>query len=71
MTPVFIAAQVVAPEQEIVMQIEIPKCLYKIISKEAWLQSQGKGSVQLPPADDLFIHFSTEDQLERIIGKYW
>lgn len=48
-----------------------PKYLYKIISVEDWKRSQGVGSVKLSSADDEFIHLSKEDQLDRIIEKYW
>ena len=48
-----------------------PKYLYKVLSIEDWKTSQSLSSVQLPPADNDFIHFSKEDQLDRIISKYW
>ena len=48
-----------------------PKFLYKILSKKDWEESQKQGNVKLDAADDAFIHFSREDQLERITGKYW
>jgi len=49
----------------------IPKHLYKIISVKNWLNSQNKELLDLESADDSFIHFSTKDQLDRIILKYW
>jgi peptide deformylase len=45
--------------------------LYKILSHRNWLATQNRATVQLSFEDDVFIHFSTEDQLERIIKKYW
>lgn len=63
-----------------------PKYLYKILSMENWQASQKNkseklfsaqasstqvSSVQLSNEDHDFIHFSTEDQLVRIIKKYW
>lgn len=51
--------------------IQTPKYLYKILSVEMWQASQNEKNLQLAPEDDAFIHFSKEDQLERIIEKYW
>jgi len=48
-----------------------PKYLYKVLSKEDWKKSQGTESVKLSEADYHFIHLSKEDQLDRIIEKYW
>lgn len=48
---------------------ETPKYLYKVLSIENWKAS--KNNVKLSKDDSAFIHFSTEDQLERIISKYW
>ncbi len=45
--------------------------LYKILSLRNWQATQNRKTVQLSAEDDIFIHFSTEDQLERIVGKYW
>lgn len=58
---------------EIVMEKthEIPQYLYKILSLQNWQATQNENTVQLSSADDTFIHFSTEDQLDRIIEKYW
>lgn len=48
-----------------------PRYLYKILSLRNWLATQNRKTVQLSAEDNAFIHFSTEDQLERIVGKYW
>lgn len=48
-----------------------PQCLYKVLSLRNWQATQNRKSIQLSAEDDAFIHFSTEDQLQRIIGKYW
>lgn len=48
-----------------------PKHLYKILSLRNWQDTQGSKTVQLSTEDDVFIHLSTEDQLQRIIEKYW
>jgi len=45
--------------------------LYKILSKENWEKSKGKEALHLPQEDEEFIHLSTEDQLKKIIEKYW
>lgn len=59
--------------REITMKEEnrVPQYLYKILSLRNWEATQNIKAVQLPPEDDVFIHFSTEEQLERIIKKYW
>jgi uncharacterized protein (DUF952 family) len=50
----------------------VPQHLYKIISTEDWKRSQPQNNVELSSKDDeVFIHLSTEDQLDRIIKKYW
>lgn len=48
-----------------------PDSLYKILSIANWESSQYKESLVLDSDDDLFIHFSTENQLSRILTKYW
>jgi len=53
------------------MKNETPAHLFKILSLENWEASQNREVVSLPPMDDLFIHLSREDQLEKILKKYW
>ena len=48
-----------------------PHYLYKVLSVEDWQKSQGMESVKLTDADQDFIHLAREDQLDRIVGKYW
>lgn len=48
----------------------MPPFLYKILSLENWESSDGQ-ILLLPKEDQLFIHFSTEEQLEGIVTKYW
>lgn len=48
-----------------------PQYLYKVISIEDWKDSQEMESVKLTNADQDFIHLATEDQLGRIVEKYW
>ncbi len=48
-----------------------PTYLYKIISIENWALSQEKTRISLSKDDEEFIHLATEDQLDRIIQKYW
>ncbi len=48
---------------------EEPKYLYKIISLDDWKKSGD--TLCLPPLDNEFIHFSTEEQLPKSIDKYW
>lgn len=58
-------------KNESVMQKDLPRFLYKILSLQNWEKSQNKSSLALSDDDDQFIHFSLEVQLERIIQKYW
>lgn len=48
-----------------------PQYLYKVLSIEVWKKSQGMELVKLTDADQDFIHLAREDQLDRIVGKYW
>ncbi|MCP5508290.1 MAG: DUF952 domain-containing protein [Chlamydiales bacterium] len=49
--------------------IETPKYLYKILTRENWEKSCTV--VSLSKADTDFIHLATEEQLARIISKFW
>ncbi|MBI5273722.1 MAG: peptide deformylase [Chlamydiales bacterium] len=51
--------------------VETPKYLYKILSLRHWQATQYRKAVVLSAEDDAFIHFSREDQLDKIITKYW
>jgi len=48
-----------------------PDYLYKVLSWENWEASREFDTLELPPEDAAFIHFSKEDQLERILTKFW
>lgn len=48
-----------------------PQYLYKILSVNEWERSKTQEFVQLPKEDEYFIHLAREDQLDRIIEKYW
>lgn len=48
-----------------------PQYLYKVLSVEDWKKSQSMESVNLTDADRDFIHLAREDQLDRIVEKYW
>jgi peptide deformylase len=50
---------------------EFPQHLYKILSLRNWQATQSRTAVLLSTEDDSFIHLSTQDQLDRIIKKYW
>jgi uncharacterized protein (DUF952 family) len=50
---------------------EVPQYLYKVLSDKNWEASQNEANLVLPPEDHPFIHFSKEDQLDRIVTKYW
>lgn len=45
--------------------------LYKILSYQNWQASQAKNAIILSAEDVAFIHLSTEEQLQRILAKYW
>jgi uncharacterized protein (DUF952 family) len=49
----------------------VPKYLYKILSLQHWQASQNTKFVALPAEDEAFIHLAKEDQLDRIIAKFW
>jgi len=49
----------------------VPTYLYKITSPELWQQSQQSQELLLTAQDKDFIHLSRDDQLERIIEKFW
>lgn len=53
------------------VKINTPSYLYKVLTIADWEASQDKSIVQLPLADREFIHFSREDQLDRLLTKYW
>lgn len=54
------------------MDIEqTPQYLYKILSLRHWHATQNQHNVVLPGSDEAFIHLATEDQVERIIAKFW
>ena len=59
------------PKKEVMQQEVVPPYLYKVISLNSWKQSQSAKSLALSADDQSFIHFSREDQLERITAKYW
>lgn len=48
-----------------------PQYLYKVLSVEDWKTSQSMDVVKLTDADQDFIHLAREDQLDRIMRKYW
>jgi uncharacterized protein (DUF952 family) len=45
--------------------------LYKIVSPEEWGSSQGERHLVISAFDKAFIHLATEDQLSRIVEKFW
>lgn len=62
--------EIPAPKEEI-MQEQTPRYLYKVLSIENWELSQKADALTLSKDDEAFIHFSRDDQLERITSKYW
>ena len=68
------AAQIghgIESKQGAMEQEATPQYLYKILSLEDWQASQRAKELKLAAADNEFIHFSREDQLPRILEKYW
>lgn len=63
--------ELLVKEVDIESQTTKPKYLYKILSSQNWQATQNCRNLILSAADNAFIHFSTEDQLERIVAKYW
>ncbi|MFT5319745.1 MAG: hypothetical protein ACI8RA_003027 [Chlamydiales bacterium] len=51
--------------------IEQSKYLYKVLTKDRWVESQNKERLILGPIDDDFIHFSEEHQLDHVIKKFF
>jgi uncharacterized protein (DUF952 family) len=50
---------------------ETPQYLYKIVSVANWDTSQTRDCVVLAPNDDVCIHLSKEDQVEKVVKKKW
>ncbi len=55
--------------QVIEMVEEMPTFLYKVLSKDDWEKSCR--TIHLSSMDADFIHLSTDEQLDKIIEKYW
>jgi uncharacterized protein (DUF952 family) len=51
--------------------LDTPTFLYKIVSPNDWTDSQDEPTLVLSEDDEAFIHLSTQDQLDRILNKYW
>lgn len=56
---------------EIAAKRSDPTYLYKVLLPESWKESQSLKEIELSADDEEFIHLATEDQLDRIIEKYW
>jgi peptide deformylase len=48
-----------------------PQFLYKILSLRNWQSTQSRKNLFLSAEDDAFIHLATEEQLEKVIAKFW
>jgi uncharacterized protein (DUF952 family) len=48
-----------------------PEVLYRVAAVEEWERSQQSTFVEVGKMDREFIHLATEEQLPRIIEKYW
>jgi len=49
----------------------IPQYLYKIITHDLWMKSQGQEYLVLSPFDEAFIHLAEETDVDRIIEKFF
>lgn len=58
-------------ERNQINMTEQPEYLFKILSLEQWNASQNRPYLILSAEDEAFIHLSTQDQLDKIIEKYW
>lgn len=66
-----LGAEQVMSQEIMDAKAEDTRYLYKILSLRNWQATQTRTTVALSTDDDLFIHFSTEEQVEKIIEKYW
>lgn len=64
------ADQQLPPQQSLENKMT-PQYLYKVLSTKDWKKSQSMEVVKLTDADRDFIHLAREDQLDRIVEKYW
>ena len=48
-----------------------PTYLYKVLSVKGWEESQQGAILKPGPIDTDFIHLAKEDQLEKVITKFW
>lgn len=48
-----------------------PSYLYKVLSVKAWEESQQGANLKIGPIDTDFIHLAKEEQLEKVIAKFW
>lgn len=53
------------------MKSEAPQYLYKVLSISQWQATQNMKTVRLPGNDLHFVHLATEEQLERVLTKFW
>lgn len=49
----------------------LPKYLYKVVARKDWDESLELDFLPISPMDRDFIHFATEEQLGRVIEKFW
>ena len=54
-----------------VQEAVTPTYLYKIISVEDWELSKDQASVKLSLMDNAFIHLATDEQIDKILEKFW
>lgn len=58
----------ITPTEE---SMHTPQYLYKILSMRSWQATQKKKCVILTADDDAFIHLATEEQIEKIVAKFF
>lgn len=45
--------------------------LYKVMAKSDWKLSQNEGRLRLGSIDKEFIHLAMEDQIQKVLDKFW
>jgi uncharacterized protein (DUF952 family) len=45
--------------------------LYKVILKDLWKDSQGQAFLDLPTFDRPYVHLATEEQVKKVIQKFF
>jgi uncharacterized protein (DUF952 family) len=66
-----ICQQACAEEPKKDTKQDVPKFLYKILTKKEWEESKNENIIKLSPQDKTFIHLSEQDQVPKTITKFY